>query len=142
MHLTIKKQEVATHHIFLWCWPPNKEWSMIWVYILAMGVLGQIFTSLAFFVLFQQLLEHEKTRFSHFSVAKATLELQMSVRPLVCLSVCPSSIAKIVPISQHTHQVFQPSSLLTMEPINHWAYRPSSISTIEPISHLDFFCNF
>ena len=51
-----------------------------------------------------------------FSVAKATLELQMSV----CLSVkkTPQPL-RIAPIN---HQAYQPSSLLTIEPIDHRAY--------------------
>ena len=76
-----------------------------------------------------------------FSVAKATLQSQMSV----CLSVChqnpsasqncsyqPSSLSTIEPFD---HQAYQPSSLSTIEPINHQAYQPSSLSTIEPIIH-------
>ena len=68
---------------------------------------------------------------SEFSVAKATLELQMSV----CQSVCPSVTKtpqplRIAPIG---HQAYRPLSLWTIEPINHRAYWPSSLSTIEPL---------
>ena len=78
-----------------------------------------------------------------FSVAKATLELQLSV----CLSICnrnpsasrncsyrPSSLSTIEPID---HRAYQPSTLPTIKPIgiDHRAYRPSSLSTIKPINH-------
>ena len=77
-----------------------------------------------------------------FSVAKATLESQMSV----CLSVCPlqkplslteSLLSSIKPIN---HQAYRPSCLLTIkpiniEPINHQAHQPSSLLTIKPIDH-------
>ena len=65
-----------------------------------------------------------------FSVAKATLESQISV--------CLSAIAKndwIEPIEHRVYWAYWPSSLLTIEPIDHWAYRPLSLSTIEPIDH-------
>ena len=63
-----------------------------------------------------------------FSVAKATLESQMSI----CLSVCMS-----------VHQSQKPHSLsellpLTIEPIDNTAYRPSSLLTIKPIDHIAY----
>ena len=67
--------------------------------------------------------EDDWTYFSHtklcykFSVAKATLQLQMSV----CLSVCLS--------------VTETPQPLRIAPIDHQAYRPSSLLTIEPIEH-------
>ena len=91
---------------------------------------------------------------SEFSVAKATLESQMSVCPSVCLSVSPSEIKtplianvrlsvcpsvtktpqplRIAPID---HKAYQPSSLLTIKPINHRAYQPLSLLAIKPINH-------
>ena len=56
---------------------------------------------------FQQLL---------FSVVKATLESQMSVRPSVTETPQPLRIAPI------DHQAYRPSSLSTIKPINHQAY--------------------
>ena len=57
-----------------------------------------------------------------FSVAKATLELPMSVclyiRPSVTETPQPLRIAPIV------HQAYRPSSLSTIKPIHHQAYRP------------------
>ena len=67
-----------------------------------------------------------------FSVAKATLESQMSVRPSVRLSVSLLPIAKIVPISHHTHQAYHPSNLSTIKPINHQTYWPLNLLTIKP----------
>ena len=52
--------------VFLSCLKKILNFFFTWVYIMAMGVFGQIFTSITFFVLFQQLLEHKKPRFSHF----------------------------------------------------------------------------
>ena len=65
-----------------------------------------------------------------FSVTKATLELQMSVCPLVINS--SECLLIIEPIN---HRAYWPLSLLTIEPIDHWAYRPSSLLSIEPIDH-------
>ena len=81
-----------------------------------------------------------------FSVAKATLQSQMSVRPSVShrnpsasqnCSCRPLSLSTIEPID---HWAYQPLSLLTIEPIksiNHHAYWPSSLSYVSsnPINH-------
>ena len=78
-----------------------------------------------------------------FSVAKETLELQMSIclstiaqnayiEPIDHQAYWPSSLSTIEHID---HWAYQPLSLLTIEPINHWVYRPSSLSTIKPIHH-------
>ena len=56
--------------------------------------------------------------YCYFSVAKATLESQMSVHLLVTKTPQPLRIAPI------DHRAYQPSSLSTIEPINHQAYRP------------------
>ena len=72
---------------------------------------------------------HQKYFHHSFSVAKMTLESQMSVRWFVCPSVCLSTIKLI------DHQAYQPSSLSTIKPIDHQAYQPSSLSTIKPIDH-------
>ena len=69
---------------------------------------------------FQQLL---------FSVVKATLESQMSVR--LSVTKTPQHL-RIAPID---HRAYRPSSLLTIELIDHQVYRPSSLSTIKPIEH-------
>ena len=63
----------------------------------------------------------------YFSVAKATLELQMSsvrlsVRPSVTETPQPLRIAPI------GHQAYRPSSLSTIKPINLW----SSFATFKP----------
>ena len=55
-----------------------------------------------------------------FSVAKATLELQMSHRPSVCLSQKPLSLSELL--------------VSTIKPIGHRAYQPLSLSTIKPIN--------
>ena len=68
-----------------------------------------------------------------FSVAKATLQSQMSVRLSVCLSV--TEIPQPLRIALIDHRAYQPSSLSTIEPFYHQAYRPSSLSTIKPIDH-------
>ena len=57
----------------------------------------------------------------------------------------PSSLSTIKPIDHRPsslstiepidHWAYQPMSISTIEPINHWAYRPSSLSTIEAINH-------
>ena len=72
-----------------------------------------------------------------FSVAKATLQSQMSVRLSVRLSQKPLSLSELLlsTIEPIDHQAYQPSSLLTIKPIDHQAYQPSSLSTIEPINH-------
>ena len=64
-----------------------------------------------------------------FSVAKATLQLQMSISYLVSLSVTKTSLPlRITPISHHAHLVlteyiaYQQSCLLTIMPIDHHAY--------------------
>ena len=57
-----------------------------------------------------------------FSVAKATLELQMCVRPLVSPLVCPLSIAQNAYIKPIGHRAYQTWSLLTIEPNDHQAY--------------------
>ena len=81
-----------------------------------------------------------------FSVAKATLQSQMSVIGLsVCLSVTniihqayqPSQLwatllSAIMPIS---HYAYCQSCLLTYIPIGHYTYWPSCISIIKPINH-------
>ena len=54
-----------------------------------------------------------------FSVAKATLESQMSVSPSISLS----SIAQNAYIEPIDHRAYQPSSLSTIEPIDHQAYQ-------------------
>ena len=82
------------------------------------------------YVVFQQTHKQFNTflQFACFSVAKATLESQMSV--------CPSVRNKNPSASQnHSYRAYQPSSLSTIEPINHRAYRPSSLLTIEHIDH-------
>ena len=61
-----------------------------------------------------------------FSVAKATLESQMSVHLYIHLSQKPLSI------SESSYQAYLLSSI---SPINHRAYQPSSLSTIKPINH-------
>ena len=54
------------------------------------------------------------------SVAKATLQSQMSVRPSVCHR---------NPLASQNRS-YQPSSLSTIVPINHQSYQPLSLSTI------------
>ena len=68
-----------------------------------------------------------------FSVAKSTLQSQMSVNLSVRLSQKPLSLSELL--------------LSAIEPINHRAYRSSRLSTIKPIDHLAyqplvFFRNF
>ena len=87
-----------------------------------------------------------------FSVAKTTLESQMSVcpsqkplsptelllstiEPTDHLAYRPSSLSTIKPIN---HQAYQPSSLSTIKPVDHLAYCPFSLSTIKPIDHWDY----
>ena len=66
---------------------------------------------LLYVVTAQNLWEHK------FSVAKATLKLQISVRLSVCLSVTETpQPLRIAPID---HQAYQTSSLATIKPINH-----------------------
>ena len=61
-----------------------------------------------------------------FSVAKATLQSQMSV----CLSVTETpQPLRIAPIDHRAYQ------LSTIQPIDHQAYQPSSLPTIKPINH-------
>ena len=60
-----------------------------------------------------------------FSVAKATLESQMSV--------CDRNPSASQNCS-YRHRAYQPLSLSTIEPIDHQAYRPSSLSTIKRIN--------
>ena len=79
-----------------------------------------------------------------FSVTKATLESQMSIRQSVRQSQKPlglseSLLSTIEPIN---HQAYWPSSLLTIEPIDYWAYWPSSLSTIKPIDLWSSFATF
>ena len=71
----------------------------------------------------------ENLNCSAFSVAKATLESQMSVR----LSVCPPVTETPQPlrIAPIDHRAYQTLSLSTIELIDHWAYQP-----------LVFFCDF
>ena len=61
-----------------------------------------------------------------FSVAKATLESQMSVCPSVCPSVRPSVTETPQPlrIAPIVHQAYRPSSILTIKSIDHQAYKP------------------
>ena len=66
-----------------------------------------------------------------FSVAKTTLQLQMSIR--VSVHHKNPQPLRIAPINQW---VYQPSSLLTIDPINHWAYQPSSLLTYGLLSRL------
>ena len=70
----------------------------------------------------------------NFSVAKATLQSQ--------LSVCPSEIKtpQFLRIAPFDHWAYQPLSQLTIEPIDHQFYRslshqPSSLLTIKPTDH-------
>ena len=72
-----------------------------------------------------------------FSVAKATLEWQMSVCMSVCLSQKPLSLLEflLLAIEPINHRAYRPLSLLTIKPIDHQAYQPSKLSTIEPIDH-------
>ena len=76
--------------------------------------------------------------YSRFSVAKATLESQMSVCLSVHQSVSPSvtktpQTLRIAPID---HRAYRSSSLLAIEPIGHQAYQPSSLSTLALLSRL------
>ena len=88
-----------------------------------------------FFILLIQA-KNKVTPIYQFSVEKATLELQMSITPLV-----RQSISHQNPLTSQNHS-HQPSCLLTIEPIDHQAYQPSSLSTIEPIDILSSFATF
>ena len=65
-----------------------------------------------------------------FSVAKATLESQMSV----CLSIRPSVHLSVTETPQHLR--IAPSSLLTIKPIDYQAYQPSSLTTVKPVKSI------
>ena len=64
-----------------------------------------------------------------FSVAKATLQSQMSVRLSVWLSPKPLSLSELLlsTIEPICHQAYWPSSPLTIKPIDHQAHWPSSL---------------
>ena len=87
---------------------------------------------------------YKRGLFLKFSVAKATLESQMSVCPSICpsvrLSQKPLSLSELLqstikPIEPIDHQAYRPSNLSTIKSIDHRIYRPSNLSTIEPIDH-------
>ena len=74
--------------------------------------------------------------FLNFSVAKATLESQMSVRqsvhPSISLSVTkPPQPLRIAPID---YRAYQPLSLLTIKPIGHYICRLSDL-LLQLLSH-------
>ena len=76
------------------------------------------------------------------SVAKATIQSQMSIRLSVTKTLQPLRIASI------EHQAYQPLSLSTIIPVDHQAnpikrsYQPSSPLTIEPIDLSSPFATF
>ena len=82
---------------------------------------------------------------SLFSVAKATLQSQMSVCLSVRLKSKPLSLSELLLLTIESmdhqtidHRAFRqywPLSLLTIKPNDHRAYRPLSLSTIELIDH-------
>ena len=76
-----------------------------------------------------------------FSVAKATLESQMSVRPSVRLLQKPLSLSELFlsAIEPIDNRAYRPLSLLTIKPIDLW----SSFATFKPfrLFCIHFICN-
>ena len=83
----------------------------------------------------------QNVHISHFSVAKVTLESQMSVCQSVSLLQKPLSLSEffLSAIEPIDSQAYWPSSLLTIKPINH---PPSSLSTIKTINCSSSFATF
>ena len=75
----------------------------------------------------QQILYCAKIFYFLFSVAKATLEWQMSIHLSVRL--------KSIPLNTSLNCSYWPTSLSTIKPIGHLAYWTLSLLTIEPIDH-------
>ena len=82
--------------------------------------------------------EHLSSYIVFFSVVKATLESQMSVRLSICPSVRllqkPLSLSELFPsaIEPIDSQAYWPSSLLTIKPINHRVYHTHTASWLMP----------